>query len=329
MNTQIPVILDVDTGSDDAAAILLALLSDRLKVLGITVVRGAVPLSNCVQNTLQVLDLVGMGAQVPVYPGCPAPMVRELTPGRLANHPHHATQAYDKQGRPIQLHPPVLPIPAPHTRPQITHACTYLIETLKNSPQKVTLISVGMPTNLGMAFRMDPTIADKVEEVVFMGGSVDKGNATPVAESNFFRDPEAAKIVLDSGVACRIIGLNATHSAEFHRPDAARLASLGTPAGRLVADMIENRIQVGESLGWTVDGGDALHDALAVASVIDPTVITDLRREPCDMDINGGAGDGQLIVDHRGGIRPDVHTAVAYRADKEKFLSMLLAACAG
>ena len=323
MDTKKKVILDVDTGSDDAIAIMLAVLSGKLDVVGITVTQGNKPLPNCVENTLRVLDLMGVGDKIPVCPGCPAPMVRTLTPGRYANNPENQVQAHNKKGEPIDLHPAYLPAPPAHSKPQNMHACTFLVETIKQSKETITIIPVGPATNVGMAFRMDPTIADNVEEVVFMGGSVDKGNITPVGEANFVHDPEAVKIIIDSGVKCRIIGLNATHSAEFYREDADAYLAIGNAAGKLAHDLMYNRIEVGEALGWTQDGGDALHDALAVASVIDPTVITDLRQEPCDMDINGGAGDGQLIVDHRGGQDPNANTFVAYKADKKKFFQMI------
>ena len=317
------VILDVDTGTDDALAILMALTDPGLEVIGITVTQGNQPLENCVDNTLRVVDL--LGADVPVYAGCSAPMVRSLSKGRMAQNPENVVSA-EVDGKPVILHPPHLDLPAPHSKPQQMHACSYLVETLRRSEEKVTIIPVGPPTNVGMAFRMAPDLKDHVEEVVFMGGAVDRGNITPVGEANFVHDPEAAKIVLDSGVNCRVITLNATHSAEMTRADADKILALGTPAAKFVGELMKGRILVGETLGWTEKGekaGDALHDALAVAAVIDPGVITDLRRQKCDMDIAGGAADGQLVVEHRNENDESVNTWVAYRADKPKFFEML------
>lgn len=318
------VILDVDTGSDDAIAIMLAALSPELDILGITVTWGNRPVENCVENTLRVLELLGKEKDIPVFKGCPQPMVRNLTKQRNAALDMDGISV-QKDGKEYSVHPPFLNLPPAAAKAQPLHACSYLVETLMQTEEKITLIPVGPPTNLGMALRMEPSIADRVEEVVFMGGAVGMGNITPCAEANFYHDPEAAKIILDSGVSCRIIGLNATHSAELDLEDASRLKALGTPASRLAAELLETRI---EALGIMGDGNgcsDAVHDALAVAGVIMPEVITDARQCRCDIDINGGAADGQLIVDNRIRHQKDGggKTQVAYRADKEMFFSLL------
>jgi len=314
------VILDVDTGSDDAVAIMLAVLSGELDILGITVTQGNQALENCVDNTMRVLHM--LGADIPVYPGCPAPMVRYLTPGRSANNVERPIFIVE-DGIEYTIHPDFTILPPSTAKPQEKHACSFIVETLKQSTEKVTLIPVGPPTNVGMAFRMDPTIVEKVEEVVFMGGAVNMGNVTPIAEANFFHDPEAAKIIIDSGVKVRIIPLNATHSAKLTMQDADDLASLGTKAGDLAAYLLRLRSQASIKMGWHDGQEEAMHDALAVAAVIDPTVITDLRRQKCFIDIAGGAGDGQLIVEHRNQNDSSASTYVAYKADKEKFYQMI------
>ena len=162
------VILDVDTGSDDAVALLLAMLSGKLDILGVTVTWGNRCVEDCVANTLQVVELVG--ADIPVYKGCPAPMVRELTPGRVANNPVNRISIVEN-GVEYSIHPAKMPIPDAVGKPQPEHACTFLIDAVKKADSKVTLIPVGPATNIGMAFRMDPSIAENIEEVVFMGGS--------------------------------------------------------------------------------------------------------------------------------------------------------------
>ena len=314
------VILDVDTGSDDAIAIMLAVLSDELDILGITVTQGNQQLDACVDNTLRVLDM--LGADIPVYPGCPAPMVRELTPGRSANNPQRGIGIVEN-GVEYTIHPKFTFLPAAVSEAQKKHACSFIIEALHQSTEKVTLIPVGPPTNIGMAFRMDPTIAEHVEEVVFMGGAVDMGNVTPVAEANFFHDPEAVKIILDSGVRVRIITLNATHSAQLSMQDADKLGALGTKAGDLAAKLIYLRAEASKKMGWHNGEHEAIHDALAVAAVLEPSVIQDLRRQHCNIDISGGFADGQLIVEHRNENDTSAQTYVSYKADKEKFCQLL------
>ncbi|MBC3517357.1 nucleoside hydrolase [Neobittarella massiliensis] len=327
MSTKKKVILDVDTGSDDAIAIMLAVLSGELDIIGITVTQGNRPLANCVENTLRVLDMLGVGDKIPVFAGCPQPMVRNLTVGRNAAVPDNGISK-TVDGVEYSIHPAYLDLPAATSKVQQKNGVSFIIEAVKNSPDPVTLVPVGPPTNVGMAFRMDPTIIDNVEEVVFMGGGVDKGNITPVAEANFYHDPEAAKIIIDSGVKCRIIGLNATHSAELTLDDADKFIATGTPAGKLTGDLIRTRIEAEVVLGGGNGCSDAIHDALSVACIIDPTVITDLRRQKCDIDINGGASDGQLIVEHRNENDTSVNSYVAYSADKQKFFDMIYNAVA-
>lgn len=319
------VILDVDTGSDDAVALLLAILSGKLDILGVTVTWGNRCVEDCVSNTLQVVELVDAG--IPVYQGCPAAMVRELTPGRVANNPVNRISIVE-DGVEYSIHPEKMPIPDAVGKPEPIHACTFLIDAVKKADSKVTLIPVGPATNIGMAFRMDPSIAENIEEVVFMGGAVNMGNATAVAEANFFHDPEAVKIVLDSGVKVRIVPLNATHSAMLTLEDADELIGLGTRAGKLAGDMVKTRAAASLRMGSTDGKAEPIHDALAVAWVLDEAVMLDARRQKCDIDISGGAADGQLIVDQRRGNDESSNTVVAYKADKDRFFAMLKEALA-
>ncbi len=318
------VILDVDTGSDDAIAIMLAALSDELDVIGITVTWGNRPVENCVENTLRVLDLLKLGNKIPVYRGCPQPIVRYLTKQRNAALEKDGI-SIEVEGKSFTFHPAYLDLPPAISKAKPKHACTYLVETLLASDEKITLIPVGPLTNLGIALRMEPEIAGHIEEIVLMGGAVGMGNITPCAEANFYHDPEAAKIIIDSGIPCRIIGLNATHSAELTLEDAAVLSSIDTPASKLAGALIETRIKALNIMGNGNGYSDAIHDALAVASVIEPSIITEERILRCDIDINGGASDGMLIVDQRMGYEADstVITRVAFQADKRKFFSLL------
>ena len=316
------VILDVDTGSDDAIAIMLAVLSKKLDIRGITVTWGNRPVDDCVRNTLKVLDL--LGSRIPVYGGCPAPMVRYMTEQRNAALKKDGI-SITEGGKEYSVHPASFPLPDPSRPAEKKHACSYLVETLRESEEKITVITVGPMTNLGMAVRMDPSICEKIERVVIMGGSAGRGNITPCAEANFYHDPEAAKIVLDTGLPCFIVGLEATHSAEISLDDAAELRALGTPAGKFAADLIETRIDALLHMHNGNGYSDAIHDALAVACVLDPEVITKSVRTRCDIDIAGGAGDGMLITDGRMGYEPDetVRTVVALEADKARFFGML------
>lgn len=319
------VILDVDTGSDDAIAIMLAVRSEELEILGITVTWGNRPVENCTENTLRVLKLLGKEKEIPVYRGCPGPMVRYLTRQRNAALEKDGI-SIQKEGKEYSVHPALLDLPPSEMEPQKKHACAYLVETLMNAEEKITLIAVGPYTNVGMALQMEPRIKEHIEEIVLMGGAVNMGNITPCAEANFYHDPEAAKIILDSGLPCRIVGLNATHSAELNLNDAKILREKGTPECLFAAELVETRIEALKQMGTGNGYSDAIHDALAVASLIEPTVIEKEVCCRCDVDINGGAADGELITDKRLGYEVDeqVKTYVALKGNKEKFFSLLL-----
>lgn len=311
------VILDVDTGSDDAIAIMLALSSPELDVKALTVTWGNRPVENCVENTLRVTEL--MNNDVPVYKGCPQPMVRYMTEEFVSS----CTIVED--GVEYSLHPAYLDLPVARRKPEEKNAVSFIIDYLKTTSDKITFITVGPPTNLGMALRAAPEIADSIEEVVFMGGAINMGNAAPASEANFYHDPEAAKIIIDSGVKCRIIGLNATHSAELTLDDADTFDKINTPQSTLAASLLRNRVTVFKKLKQGNGYSDAIHDALAVACVIDPSVITDIRTIKCDIDLGHGLAYGQLIADLRRGSEPDenTRTQIAFKADKDKFFSML------
>ena len=311
------IILDVDTGSDDAIAIMLALSSPELDVKAITVTWGNRPVENCVENTLRVVEL--MNSDVPVYKGCPEAMVRYM------NEEFVSSCTIVEDGVEYSLHPAYLDLPKATRKAEKKNAVSFIIDYLMNAEEKITFITVGPPTNLGMALRAAPQIKENIEEVVFMGGAINKGNAGPVSEANFYHDPEAAKIIIDSGVKCRIIGLNATHSAELNLDDAKVFDEINTPQTRLAASLLRSRVDVFRRLKQGNGYSDAIHDALAVASVIDPSVITEIHKMRCDIDLGRGLAYGQLVADCRYGNEPDENTktSVALKADKDKFFKML------
>lgn len=314
------VILDVDTGSDDAVAIMTAVLSDDLDVLGITVTHGNQALPYTLDNTLRVVEMLGVN--VPVYAGCSEPMVQLLEPSRVINA---GEQKMEKEidGKMVSIHERSLPLPPPTIKAQTKHACTFLVETLKASKEKITLIPVGPPTNIGMALRMDPSIAENIEEIVCMGGGVQLTNITKCAEINFFHDPEAAKIMLQCGAKVTIVPLDATHSAWFGYEEADKLKAIGNPAADFAGEMLAHRITTARQIKVRDVDKSALHDVLAVCAVIDSSVLTDVRHQSCDVDISGGIAEGQLVVDTRPVASVDKPTYVSYKADGDKLFSIM------
>lgn len=314
------VILDVDTGSDDAIAIMMAVLSGKLDVIGITVTWGNRPVEDCVKNTLKVLELVKK--DIPVYQGCPQAMVRYLTRQRNAALDQDGI-SISIDGKEYTVHPKEFPLPEPKTKKQKEHACIFLMNAVKSSKEKVIMVAVGPLTNLGMALRMCPEMKENIEKIVIMGGGVHKGNITPCAEANFYHDPEAAKIVLESGIPCDVVPLNATHSAEISLDNAQTLEATGKESAIFAANLIRQRIEALDKMHAGNGYSDAIHDALAVASLLDESVIEEWKTNGFDIDINGGSGDGALIVDERNNQEVKFPVRFAMKANQKKFFELM------
>lgn len=314
------VFMDVDTGSDDAVAIMLAALHPSIDLIGIGVTYNLHGLPCTLENTLRVVELLHM--DIPVYAGCPQPIVKDLS-ARVKNSKVGMTGAVDSSGKTVNIHTAYLNLPPATSKPQSLHACARYLELLKEPCDKITVICTGGLTNLAVAIRMDPTIIENIEEVVIMGGGIHVRNITMAAESNFFRDPEAARIVVNCGAKIKIVPLDATYSAPFYPADAEAFRSLGTPVGDLAYEMIQSRIDAYTAIGYVETPSSPIHDAITVASVIDPSVLTDVRRVSCDVDMGGSIADGMLIVDPRHNAVPDKPTFVAYQADRDKIFNLI------
>ena len=230
------IILDVDTGSDDAIAIMTAVLSDELDVLGITTVNGNRPVMNTTENTLRVLDL--LKSDIPVYRGCEEPMVAGLMPERQL-----FKKTNDKKelgGKTVTYHYEFLEeLPPSVSKAQDISAVQYLIKALNDSDGDITIIAVGPLTNLGVAMRADPGIINKIKKLIIMGGGCRQTNTTSAAEFNIWKDPEAAQIVLTSGCEILLVPLDATHRAYVGSEESMKLRQIGTPVGIATADLLD------------------------------------------------------------------------------------------
>ncbi len=252
------IIIDTDPGQDDAVAILLALASDELEVMGITAVAGNVPLARTQKNARIVCDLAGRN-DVPVFAGCDAPMRRALV---TAEHVHGKTG----------LDGPTLW--EPETPLQDRHAVDFIIETLRREPERsVTLTPLGPLTNIATAFARAPEIVERVAGIVLMGGAYfEVGNSTPAAEFNIYVDPEAADIVFRSGAKITQMSLDVTHKALVTRPRLEAFAALGTRTGTFTAEMLDffERFDV-EKYG---SEGGPLHDPTTIAYLLRPELFS-------------------------------------------------------
>ena len=253
-----PIIIDTDPGQDDAVAILLALASPELEVLGITAVAGNVPLEKTARNVRMVLELAGR-IDVPVHAGAAKPLVRPL---RTAEHVH------GREG----LDGPVLPDPEMPLAGE--DAAGFIIDTLLSRPAgSVTLCPIGPLTNIATALQRAPQIAERIARIVLMGGAYfEVGNITPAAEFNIYVDPEAAQIVFKSGVPITVLPLDVTHKVLVTRDRVEAFRALGTPVGQAVAEWVEffERFDVNKY----GSEGAPLHDPCVIAWLLAPELFS-------------------------------------------------------
>jgi inosine-uridine nucleoside N-ribohydrolase len=298
------IILDCDPGHDDAIALLLALASPEVQLLGVTTVAGNQTLAKTTANAIRVLDHLGR-TEVPVAAGADRPLVRA---------PHVAREVHGESG----LDGPQLPAPA--RAPEPAHAIDWIAHTLRTQPAPVTLVPTGPLTNIALLLARHPELAPRIERVVLMGGAIGLGNVTPAAEFNIWADPEAAQRVFSSGLDVTMVGLDVTHRALMTPAHAQRLAAAGT-AGRLVADLYGFYAGFHRGrYGWE---GAPVHDAVALAHTIDGTLLT---TRACGVVVDTGPelSRGRTYVDLHGamGWAPPCHVAV--EIDAERFLELLI-----
>ena len=274
------IIIDTDPGQDDAVAILLALASPEIELLGVTAVAGNVPLSRTQRNARIVCELAGR-ADIPVFAGCDRPLVRPLV---TAEHVHGKTGLDGPQ-----LPDPTMPL-------QEMHAVDFLIETLRREPAgTVTLVPIGPLTNIAMAFRRAPDVVDRVQEIVLMGGAYfEVGNTTPAAEFNIYVDPEAADIVFRSGVPLTVASLDITHKALTTRARIDAFRKMGTEVGRMVAEWTDffERFDK-EKYG---SDGAPLHDPCTIAWILRPDLFTG-RQINVEIETSSPLTRGMTVAD--------------------------------
>ncbi len=304
------VILDVDTGTDDAVALMTAALSPDLELIGATTVNGNTTIDYTTENTLRVFDWIGL-PETPVHRGMDRPMVRSQV----------------QRGMATRIHGDLLDLPevSRGARVQPGHAVDWLIDTYLASNGDIVLCPVGPLTNVAMAIQREPRIVEFIPEIVIMGGAHDHGNMTASAEFNIWLDPEAARIVVNCGRPIRMVPLDATHRALVSTADAERLRALGTPAGEAAARFVLKRIDGYDATQPMPHrpGAAPVHDALAVCAIIDPTIIT-TEHIPVDVEVYAELSAGRTVCDFRfrSGKPANVHFAMD--ADEPKFVRMLL-----
>ena len=301
-------LIDTDTASDDAVALVMAAKAPDVQIEAVTVVAGNVPLAQGVQNALYTLELAGCSA--PVYAGMDKPMLRPLETAQFVH-------GHDGMGD--------LGLPLHGRAPAAGHAVDVLIEVVRRYPGEITLVTLGPLTNVAAALLRDPGIARLVARCVMMGGTSDSvGNVTPVSEYNIWTDPEAAKIVFESGLPIEMIGWDISRLyATFNREEAAAIRAIGTPLAAFCMD-IQSTVDSFATSTTHLSGFD-LPDPIAMAAALDPATV-EYEYRTVVIETLGALCRGQTVNDPLGllNLPPNVHVAV--RASRARFLELLEAA---
>lgn len=295
---KIKMILDCDTGHDDAIALMVAAAHPDIDLLGITCVAGNQTLDKTLPNTLHVCQHLGLSNKV--YGGMSLPMVREqVTAGDV-----HGESGLDG------------PVFEPLTKEaEKEHAVSFLIRTIMESHGDITLVPVGPLTNIAMAMRLEPRIVPKIKQIVLMGGAYGLGNTTPAAEFNIYVDPEAASVVFNSGVKLTMMGLDLTNQALATPEIIERMEAIGNKAGKLFGDIMRFTLYSQACNGLSAG---PVHDVTAVVYLVAPEIYV-TKDAWVDIDLNRGYSYGRTICDMNDRFHKEPNTTVGITLDLEKF----------
>lgn len=299
------IILDCDPGHDDMLAIILALASKEIELLGITTVAGNQTGEKTYTNALRVLNLIGR-KDVPVSRGFDKPILRELVTAPQI----HGVSGLDGAK-----------LPEPVGLKTEKHAVDFIIDTLLQSKEKIYLVPTGPLTNIAVSILKEPKIKDKIEKIVLMGGAVHDSNFTPGAEFNIYVDPEAAKIVFESGLPIVMVGLDVTNRALLTFEDIDYLESLNGKVSSVIAPLL--RFFANANKEFFGINGAPIHDALAVSYLIDESILS-LKYLHVDIETLGEFTRGQTVADIYGITKKQPNAYVALDLDLEKFKHLMI-----
>ena len=273
------ILFDTDPGIDDACAILLALASPELSLEGLTVVHGNCSVEQGTTNALSVLELAN-ASHIPVARGCELPLVQ---PSLLAPETHGDTGlGYAK-------------LPAPRARPISQHGIDFLIETILASPGEITLVAIAPLTNVALAIRQEPRVAETLKALIIMGGALrHEGNTTPLAEFNTYVDPHAAQIVYQAGIPTTLVPLDVTYQCILTPGDVNRMQKIDSPITKFVADATRFYMEFHDE--YQQIEGCVINDPLALALTFMPELCT-YQELPVAVDLSGGISMGKTVAD--------------------------------
>ena len=270
------VIIDTDPGVDDALALLLAMRSPELKIEAITPVAGNVPLDFTLPNALRMVE-ISARTDIPVAAGAKVPLMRRLVTAQYAHGENGLGGAV---------------FPEPKLKPVPESAAEMIRQVVHKYPHEVSLITLGPLTNVAAALNADAELAGLVKSLIMMGGSLSGGNITPAAEFNIYVDPEAARIVFQSGIPLKMVGLDITRKTSLTDEHYNILQAAQNPVSQAAAKIARNAIDHTRSQGFTV--GPNMHDSLAVAAFINPALVK-WKDYYVDVETTGELTAGQTL----------------------------------
>lgn len=307
---KIPVIIDCDPGHDDAIALIVALASDRLDIRAVTASPGNQTVEKTSKNAMKVLELCGR-TEIPVALGVHKPILGKLVVGKEM----HGETGMDG---------PVLPDPS--MVPSDKNAVELIADILRKSEEKVTVVVTGPFTNIGILLLAFPELKEKIGKFSVMGGGVFIGNRSPYGEFNVWNDPEAAKIVFNSGIPVEMYGLDVTHKAIIYKEEFQIFRNKKDKINQFLADLLDffSICYMGERKF----PGCPMHDSCAVAGLIDPSLF--VRHDAwVDVDTQGQYSRGACVADLRPGEqkRPAANAKAAMEVDRKRFLNLIVESC--
>lgn len=302
MDKKIKIILDCDVGHDDAIALMLGAAHPEIDLIGICAVAGNQVLEKTLNNTLHVVQHLDLS--IPVYAGMDRPIVREQI---VADKIHGETGLDGPVFEPLKI------------TEEKEHAVEFIIRTLMQSQEPVTLVPVGPLSNIGMALRLEPGIREKISRIVLMGGAYGLGNYTAAAEFNIFADPEAAQIVFSSGVPVVMMGLDLTNQALADESVIERMESIGNRAGKLFGDMMRFTFETQKTFGLTAG---PVHDVTAMAYVVREDIF-ETKPAYVEVCLDRGPCYGRTVCDFYGASGKELNALVGMGLDLEKFWDLV------
>ena len=312
------VILDADTGSDDAISIMCAALCGRLEIEAICSVWGNSNAENTADNAARVMSL--MGKRVLVYKGLDTAICKYQ---ELCRRDRGNLKPVEVNGEVLHMHVDTLPIPDASYKREEKNAVSFYIEYFSKPENRGTsILATGPLSNLGLALLIKPDIAENIGEIIVMGGGLLKANITPFSEANFNHDPEAADIVLNCGTRVILIPLDLTHRAVIKKDEIEEIKALGNPCALFAAELLRQRSLIHDvTQPLYIPHAATVHDAMTAAYAADNSIVTKLLPVRIKV-IKGGDCEGHCTLERRkNGDRPNCEIALA--ADREKFVGFI------